>query len=159
MITNRFERFRVHGFLYFDCKDEIDLCLKKKALVKKPLVKKLVKSLPVSVFMYNRCYNFKYPVVASSKSSIWKIYVNVRSRLSMLSRPSSPSQSVFDEEWRFYIERGGLLVLMEMNLYLVVKELISGIGINLSTNLQKKKTQKVRIQFGNSLQIHKETKY
>ena len=98
MITNRFERFRVHGFLYFDCKDEIDLCLKKKALVKKPMVKKLVKSLPVSVFMYNRCYNFKYPVVASSKSSIWKIYVNVRSRLSMLSRPSSPSQSVFDEE-------------------------------------------------------------
>ena len=159
MITNRFERFRVHGFLYFDCKDEIDLCLKKKALVKKPLVKKLVKSLPVSVFMYNRCYNFKYPVVASSKSSIWKIYVNVRSRLSMLSRPSSPSQSVFDEEWRFYIERGGLLVLMEMNLYLVVKELISGIGINLSTNLKKKRTQKVRIQFGNSLQIHKETKY
>ena len=58
-----------------------------------------------------------------------------------------------------YREGGGLLVLMEMNLYLVVKELISGIGINLSTNLKKKKTQKVRIQFGNSLQIHKETKY
>ena len=36
---------------------------------------------------------------------------------------------------------GGLLVLMEMNLYLVVKELISGIGINLSTNLQKKNTK------------------
>lgn len=58
-----------------------------------------------------------------------------------------------------YREGGGLLVLMEMNLYLVVKELISGIGINLSTNLKKKRTQKVRIQFGNSLQIHKETKY